>query len=171
MKFMKTFDKVLSKVEEAILGYSVIVMALVLIGNVVSRSVFNRSWTFAEEIGQALIIIMTFTGIGYGAKKARHICMSAIFDMVPDKVKKIFIYVITSITSVSMFYLAYIALEYVQRVHMLGRLTPALQIPIYLIYTIVPIGFALGGIQYARNFWINVKEKEVYLSTEKAARE
>ncbi len=168
---MKFLDKTISKIEEVILGYSVIIMALILIGNVISRSVFNRSWTFAEEIGQALIIIMTFTGIGYGAKKARHISMSAIFDILPDKGKKIFMYVITSVTSATMFYLAYLAFVYVHKVQMLGRVTPALRIPIYLIYAIVPIGFVLGGIQYARNFWINIKRKEVYLSTEKKARE
>ncbi|PAB59242.1 TRAP transporter permease DctQ [Anaeromicrobium sediminis] len=160
----------LSKIEEAILSYSIIIMAIILIGNVFSRSVLNRSWTFAEELGQSLVIIVTFTGISYGAKKARHINMSALFDVIPVRGKKIFMYVISSVTSISMFYLAYLASIYVMKVKTLGRVTPALRIPIYLVYLIVPIGFFLGGIQYARNFWINVKEKEVYLSTEKGIR-
>ena len=171
MKTEKKVTDALSRVEEAILSYSVIIMALILIGNVISRSVFNMSWTFAEEIGQALTIIMTFAGIGYGARKARHISMSAIFDLVPVKIKKIFMYVISSVTSASMFYLAYLGLRYVQKVQMLGRVTPALRIPMYLIYMIVPIGFALGGVQYALNFIKNVKEKDVFLSTERGLRD
>ncbi|MBB6214137.1 TRAP-type C4-dicarboxylate transport system permease small subunit [Anaerosolibacter carboniphilus] len=163
----KLFNKTLSKFEEIILSYSVILMAVVLIGSVISRSLFNRSWTFAEEVGQSLVIIVTFMGIGYAAKKAKHISMSAIFDLVKDKYKKMFIYVISSVTSISMFYLTYLGFQYVQKVQQLGRVTPALRIPMYLIITVVPIGFLLGGIEYARTFIINIKEKEIYLSSEK----
>lgn len=171
MEKQNLFDRVVSKFEETILSFSVILMALILIGNVVSRSLFNVSWTFAEEVGQALVIIVTFMGIGYGAKKARHINMSAVFDLLPNKYKKIFMYIISIGTSVSMFYLTYLAGMYTLKVYTLERITPALGIPMYLIVGFVPVGFLLGGIQYARNFIINVKEQEVYLSTEKKDRE
>ena len=170
MKKINFFDDILSKIEETILSYSVLVMAVVLVGNVISRSVFNKSWTFAEEIGQSLVIVMTFVGIAYGAKKARHISMSAVFDLLPDRVQKIFMIIISSFTSIVMFYLSYLAAKYTFRVYSLGRVTPALRIPIYMIYAIVPLGFFLGGIQYFRNLVINIKEKEVYLSTEKKSR-
>lgn len=44
---MGIFDKVLDRIEEFILSYSLIIMAIVLIGNVAARSIFNSSWTFA----------------------------------------------------------------------------------------------------------------------------
>lgn len=166
----KFFDKTLSKFEEVILSYSVIIMAIILIGSVISRSVFNRSWTFSEEVGQALVIVVTFMGIGYGAKKARHINMSAVFDLLNDKYKKIFMYIISSFTSIAMLYLSYLGLQYTLKVQSLGRVTAALRIPVYLIVAVVPIGFLLGSIEYARIFIKNVKEKEVYISTEKTAR-
>lgn len=66
----KFFNKFVTRIEEAILGYSVILMAIILIGSVISRTVFNRSWTFSEEVGQTLTIIVTFLGVGYCAKSA-----------------------------------------------------------------------------------------------------
>ncbi|MFZ5968362.1 MAG: TRAP transporter small permease [Bacillota bacterium] len=167
---IKFLNKTVTKVEEIILSYSIILMAVVLIGSVISRSLFNSSWTFAEEVGQSLVIIVTFMGIGYGAKKARHISMSAIFDLLSDKYKKIFMYVISSVTSASMFYLAYLGLQYTLKVQALGRVTPALRIPMYLIIAVVPIGFFLGAIEYARAFVVNIKEKDVYISSEITAR-
>ncbi|AOT68706.1 TRAP transporter small permease [Geosporobacter ferrireducens] len=166
----KFFNKTLSKFEEIVLSYSIILMAIVLIGSVISRSLFNSSWTFAEEVGQSLVIIVTFMGVGYGARKARHISMSAVFDLLSDKYKKIFMYVISSVTSVSMFYLAYLGLQYTLKVQSLGRVTPALRIPMYLIIAVVPIGFFLGAIEYARIFIVNIKEKDVYISSEMTAR-
>jgi C4-dicarboxylate transporter DctQ subunit len=85
---MKKFDKIISKIEEIVLSVSILAMAAVLIGGVISRTVFNSSWTFTEEVGQALNIAVTFFGIGYCARNARHISMSVVYDLVNEKMKK-----------------------------------------------------------------------------------
>ncbi|WP_227764789.1 TRAP transporter small permease [Zhaonella formicivorans] len=164
---MRKIDKVIDQFEEFVLSASIILMAIILIVNVFFRTVLNSSLTFAEEVGQFLVIVNTFMGISYCAKKARHINMSAVFDLVPLKVKKIFMLVISSLTSVSMFYLAYLAMQYVQKVAMLGRVSPALRIPMEYFFIFVPLGFFTAGIQYARNFIKNIREKDVYLSDQR----
>lgn len=164
---MKSFDKIMEKIEEAILGYSVLLMAFVLIGSVLSRTLLNSSWTFAEEVGQTLTIIVTFVGIGYAAKKVKHITMSAIFDLLSEKGKKVFQLIISSVTSLCLFYLSYLGLQYTLKVYELGRVTPALRIPMYLIMAFVPLGFLLGAVEYGRTFIKNVREKDVYVSTQR----
>ncbi len=158
------FDKVLDKIEEFILSASVIIMSLVLIGNVFARSIFNSSWTFAEEVGQFLVIIMTFMGISYAAKKARHISMSAIFDLVPDKIKKLMILLISGGTALCMFFLAYLATRYTLSVYELARVSPALRLPMWIFIMFVPLGFITAGIQYSRNFYKNITDQEIYVS-------
>ncbi|RLZ13216.1 TRAP transporter small permease, partial [Proteus mirabilis] len=44
---------------------------------------------------------------------------------------------------------------------------PALQVPVYIMIIFVPIGLFLGGLQFLRNMWINIREKDIYLATEK----
>src|SRR5690554_7019786 len=109
---MKVFDKIISKIEEFVLAYSVIVMAILLIMSVIMRTVFNKSLTFSEEIGQSLLIIVSFFGISYTAKKGRHITMSIFFDMVNNKKKKIMMYVISLVSTAMMIYIAYLAAQY-----------------------------------------------------------
>lgn len=167
MRILKMIDRWITILEEKILIFSVLVMAFILIGNVISRMVFNFSWAFAEESGQFLVIAITFIGISYGARKGRHISMTILMDLSPHKVKKILILIISSITSLTLFYLAYLGIKYTIKVESLGSVTPSLRVPMYFIVMMVPIGFILGGIQYARNFWINIKEKELYIGTEK----
>lgn len=141
-------------------------MAFILIGSVLSRTFLNSSWTFAEEVGQSLTIIVTFMGVGYCAKKANHITMSAVFDLLNPKFKKIFMIIISGVSTIMMLYIAYISFQYTMKVLELGRVTPSLRIPMYLIIAIVPIGFILGAIEYARTFILNVTRKQLYLSTE-----
>lgn len=163
----KFFNKTLSKFEEIVLSYSVIAMAVLLIVGVFMRTVMNSSLTFSEEVASALLVLVSFFGLGYCARKGRHITMSILFDMVSNKYKKIFMIVISFVSSLAMAYIGYLALKYVMSVQNLGRVTPALQIPIYLIYSVVPIGFFLGMIEYVRTFIMNIKDKNnFYLTSE-----
>lgn len=163
---MKLFDTILTKFEEIVLSFSVLFMAFILIGGVISRVVFNSSWTFTEEVGTMLNVTVTFFGIGYCARMARHISMTIVYDLVGNKAKKIMTCIITLITSVVMFYVSYLAFEYMMSVLNLGRTTAALRLPYWI--TVVPVflGFLLGGIEYLRTFILNVKDKEnVHISS------
>jgi len=163
---LKNIFKFITRFEEFVLSYSILLMAFILIGSVLSRTFLNSSWTFAEEVGQSLTIIVTFMGVGYCAKKANHITMSAVFDLLNPKFKKIFMIIISGVSTIMMLYIAYISFQYTMKVLELGRVTPSLRIPMYLIIAIVPIGFILGAIEYARTFILNVTRKQLYLSTE-----
>lgn len=164
---MNNLNKALTKVEEFILSYSVIAMAVLLIVSVFMRSVMNSSLTFSEEIAQALLVLISFFGLEYCARKGRHITMSIIFDMVNNTYKKVFMYVISFVSAGAMGYFAFLAYKYVLSVQKLGRVTPALQIPMYLIYATVPIGFLLGAIEYIRTFVMNAIDRDnLYLTSE-----
>lgn len=164
---MKLINKVISTIEEYVLAYSIIFMAVLLIANIIMRKVLNQSMTFSEEVGQSLLIIVSFFGLAYTAKKGRHITMSILFDAVDNKKKKIMMFIISLISSVILFYLAYLAFDYVMSTVNLGRTTPALRIPIWIIYAFVPLGMFLTGIEYLYTFILNVTHKDfLYLSSE-----
>ncbi len=161
----KFFTKTLSRFEEFVLSYSVIAMAILLIVGVFMRNVMNSSLTFTEEIASALLILVSFFGLGYCARKGRHITMSIVFDMVSNKYKKLFMIVISVVSAIATAYITYLAVKYVLNVKGLGRVTPALQIPIYLIYSVVPIGFLLATIEYIRSFILNIRDKDNFYLT------
>lgn len=160
-----TLSKTIEKIYETIISFGILLMALVLVGNVISRTVFNTSWSFAEEVGQSLVVIVTFTGVGYCALKAKHINMSAIYDLAPRRIKKILMIINAGITGSVMFYLAFLGTQYTMRVKELGRVTPALRVPTYILCSIVTIGFLLAAIEYARTFLKNLTRKEIFISS------
>lgn len=80
MKIIKKIDNIIGKIEEYILIIGIIGMSLLLFGNVFSRVVLNNSWSFAEEIGQMLVVLVTFMGLGYAVRKGRYINMTSIYD-------------------------------------------------------------------------------------------
>lgn len=163
--FLGTIDTAISRVEAVVLGLGVLLMALNTMTNVIGRFVFGESLFFSGEINRILIIMITFAGIGYAARHGRHIRMSAIYDALPVRGRKIFMIGISLITSLVMFFLCYYAVIYVLDLYDKGRILPALGFPIYLIYLWVPIGFLVTGIQYLLTAIKNLTTPDVYLST------
>ncbi|MGB1237445.1 MAG: TRAP transporter small permease [Pseudomonadales bacterium] len=163
---LSTLDYWIDKLEAFVLGLAILTMATNAIANVFGRYLFNQSLYFTDELNQFLIIIVTFMGLGYITRKGKHIRMSAFYDMLPPVPKRWFMIVIALVTAVTMFLLAWYALEYVQKIARRGRVTPALQVPLYLTYFWVAIGFFLAGVQYLLTVLKNlsVQDNSVYIS-------
>ncbi len=159
-------DDAIGRIEVFILSWGIILMAVNTIANVIGRYVLQQSIYFSEELNEFLIVIVTFMGLGYATRKGIHIRMSAIYDALPQRIRKILMIFITATTAIMMAVLAWYALEYVQKVAARGRVTPALQMPLYLTYIWVIVGLALASLQYAltaiRN--LDLSDEDVYVS-------
>jgi TRAP-type C4-dicarboxylate transport system permease small subunit len=158
-------DNIISKFEKLMLGFGIIAMAINTIAAVISRFIFNDTIIFTDELNMIFIIIVTFAGLSYAARQGRHIRMSAIYDLFSSKFRKIFMIIISAITALFMFFLAYYAVLYIVSIYESGRILPALGIPAYIIYLWVPLGFIITGIQYFLTIIKNIREEDVYLST------
>lgn len=167
MKALKLLDNMIVKIEEFILSYAVIIIAVMVVGKALSRALFSYTPPFADEVSQIAIVVATFMGISYAARKGRHISMSAFYDLAPFKLRKALAIFIPLVTAVILFVLTYYSVLYVQNVYQDGTVTSALQMPKYYLYLFIPVGFFLGGVQFLRNMWINIRDREtVYLGTD-----
>ena len=159
-------DRGLLEVEEVVLSYGTISLAVLVIGSVLSRTVLNRSWIFMEEVASTIMIFITFLGLGYCVRKARHIRMSAIHDMLPQSARKVLIIIVSLFTGMVMLVMGYWALLYTSQVYTAGNVTPALRVPFYFIIMWIPIGFFMAAVEYFMAIYKNLRSREVYLSIE-----
>jgi C4-dicarboxylate transporter DctQ subunit len=166
MRILAAVDSAIARFEAFVLAFGILLMATNSIANVVGRFVFARSLYFSEELNQFLIVLVTFVGLGYAARKGRHIRMSAFYDQLSDRGRKILMIIIAAVTAAVMFALAFYSYQYVARLFSLGKVTPSLQVPLYLTYLWVPIGFVITGIQYVLTVVQNLRSPGVYISYE-----
>ncbi len=163
--FLGTIDVAVARLEAVLLAAGVLLMAANTVANVVGRYLLGSSIVFSEELNRILIILITFAGISYAARHGRHIRMSAIYDALPPKGRKMMMIVIASITAVCMFGLAWYSFGFIRTSAGQGRLLPSLQIPVWWTLVWAPLGFTLTGIQYALTAFKNISEDDIYLST------
>lgn len=164
---LRTFNRAIGKVvngfEVSILIFCVAALGILLIVNVFARTFFQSIY-FAEEVSKFLVMLTTFAGVSYGVRKARHIRMGAFLDAMPPKMEKTFIIIISLISAVVMAIMAWASWEYLFNAMSKGHMTPALRVPKWTFYVIIPIGFGLACIQYIRTIIKNLIEKEPWQS-------
>ncbi|MDA3834405.1 MAG: TRAP transporter small permease [Spirochaetales bacterium] len=159
------FTKAVDRLEVVIISSSTALLAVLLIANVAART-FYRSLYFAEEVSQFLIMLITFIGTSYAARKARQIRMGAIMEAFPTKLEKVFVMIISIISALVMMILAYHARKYMLVTKSRGQTTPSLNAPYWYFLIVAPVGFFMAGFQYIRTFIKNIIEKDVWLSPE-----
>jgi len=150
-------------IEVSILVFCVASLGILLITNVFARTFFQSIY-FAEEVSKFLVMLTTFTGVSYAVRKARHIRMGAFLDMMPEKMEKIFIIIISIVSAVVMGIMTWFSYKYLINAMDMGHMTPALRVPKWTFYVIIPIGFGLACIQYIRTVIKNFTEKEAWQS-------
>ena len=66
-------------------GIFLILLTLIVAYEVVMRYLFNRPTMWVFEVSQLLLMVMVMLTLGYALKKERHVAMSAVVDLLPDK--------------------------------------------------------------------------------------
>ena len=161
-KYLSLF---IDRFEVTVLAGSTAFLAVLLIINVIARNL-SKSIYFAEEISKLFVILITFTGTSFAARKARHIRMGAILELLPPKVEKVLVIIISIISAIVMFVLAYYAFSYMNNLRIRETKTEALGAPYWYFVIIAPIALFTSGVQYVRTVFKNFKEKDVWLSPE-----
>jgi C4-dicarboxylate transporter, DctQ subunit len=159
----RAIGKVVNAVEVSILVFCVAALAILLMTNVFMRTFFQSIY-FAEEVSMFLVMLTTFIGVSYGVRKARHIRMGAFLDAMPPKMEKTFIIIISLVSAVVMAIMAWASWEYLMNAMNKSHMTPALRLPKWTFYIVIPIGFGLACIQYIRTILKNIIEKDPWQS-------
>lgn len=161
---LQTANRGIEFAEKAIIVFSILLMMVNSTANAIGRYAFGQSLFFSEELNQFLIVGVTFVGFAYAVRRGRNIRMTAVYDALSDRTKKVLLTLISLITGLLLMFLTYKSVLYVQEVKDINRLSPALQFPVYIIYAVIPVGLAMASLQYLIAFLMNVTQKGTYLS-------
>lgn len=162
---IEKINKFILKIEEYLLGYIIIIMAVLLVINVFCRSVLNNSLSFAEELGGFLMVIVTFLGISTASRFYKHINMNAIIDNAPKTVKKVMAIVISGFTAIVTSWLTYVFIRYAMDNAKVGRISTALELPMWILVGIVALGMFFVAVQYWICFVKNIVSSDIYMGS------
>jgi TRAP-type C4-dicarboxylate transport system permease small subunit len=85
--------------------------------------------------------------------------MSVVYDLLSSRYRKILAVIIPLVTSMTLYYLSFLAFRYVTVIKLANRVTSSLQIPVYMVNLLVVIGLFTAATQFLRICYLNVTNK------------
>ncbi|MCF7454302.1 TRAP transporter small permease [Vibrio sp. A1-1] len=157
-------NKLLEKIETTILISGILLIMINSVSNAIGRYFFSKSLYFTEELNQFLIVFITFAGFSYAVRQGRNIRMTALYDPLSKSKKKCLMILISFCSGLLMAYLCYLSTMYVLDIKALNKVSPALIMPVYYVYIIIPVSLGIASLQYFGTTYVNVTHEEVYVS-------
>ncbi|MEG1825597.1 MAG: TRAP transporter small permease [Cloacibacillus sp.] len=144
--------------EESLMTALLFFITLIISYSVVMRYIFNDSPSWAEEITRFLFIWSAFLSIGLCIKRQSAIRIDILLTMVSEKTsKRLFAAVNLFIIAVMCYWLKG-AVTVTGTLMDNGQTSPALLVPMWLVYGASVAGFAIAVFRSAQQFYINIRE-------------
>ena len=140
---MKRLKWVYQNIEEILLSIFLTVLVCVSGIQVVARYVFNNSLTWSEELCRYLYVWSGFITVGFAIKHASIIKIDTLVTVLPENIRKILDVVTSLITIFIVGVLFTGGVSVVAEVVRTGQLTPAMRIPIWIVYLCAPVGYGI----------------------------
>ncbi|WDP89095.1 MAG: TRAP transporter small permease [Desulfobacter sp.] len=145
---MKQIINFLDRVENFTLVWTILGLALIGFIQVITRYVFNYSFTWFEELGRYLGVFIAFLGAATGVKTGSHFTM----DLMVSKLKNPWqgrVKAFTNTLSALFFFtVAVYSWKIVTRMYGYETTSPTMEIPMYLVYLPIPFFSVIIGIRF-----------------------
>ncbi len=119
-------------------------MGVVVLVGVVLRYALQIPNPYGEELSKYLLVLGIFIGIATGARKGAHIGVEMFVDKLPPKAQKFFMFFSQIFTIVIFVVLTYLSYLFLLHAINTNQISPAMHLPVWIIYLILPISFALS---------------------------
>lgn len=157
--------KIINKVEEIVIGILLFSATAVLFMNVILRYGFQSNTDWAAEFIRYAMIWITFIGMGLCFQRGIHVGIDFFMQLLP---KKLTLYVqlfINLCIILFLIFFGWFGFQLVQFSRMTNQITPSLEINIYWIYLIIPIGCLLSLIHIGTlTYRLLTKKEELSLN-------
>lgn len=162
MKAIKWLD---DHFEESLLVILLVVIFSVSLIQVIIRNIPQlAALQWAEEFCRFCWIWSVFLSLPYTIRKGSMLRVSVLLDLVPGTLRKVVNILVDLIVTASMGFLTVYSVSVLKDVLKSGEASPAMLWPMWIVYIVMLIGFALGtvrGLQQAIIHMIHFHEKEL----------
>ncbi|MDR2210603.1 MAG: TRAP transporter small permease [Spirochaetaceae bacterium] len=155
MKLLKWLDQ---HFEESICVFLMSSMSILLFIQVVMRRVFGNSLTWSEELARYIFIWLIYFGISYGAKAMKHIKIEAFLAIFPRNIRP-FIKILGNLLFLAFaLFVIFTSFELVQKQIKLKQQSPAMHIPMWVVYSAPLCGFVLTSVRQLQVIILDIRD-------------
>ena len=150
----------LQKLEEIVLAGGLLGLAGLAFVEVVSRYLFNHSFTWFEEFARYFCVFLTFLGASLGVKRGMHFAMDYVVTRVSPGLARVMRLVGALLPAVLFGAIAWLAWEHALKLHRFGTTSAAMGLPMMWAYLPVSLFSATLALRLLAQAWASVRGPE-----------
>lgn len=151
----KIISSIIGHINQKIAVMGIFLGVAIAFTNVVARYVFDASLVWATEMTIFVFLWSIFFGAAYCFKKDAHIAVTVVLDNVSSRWAKAMLLISHTITLIFLVAVSYYGYEYLLLVIDLDERSIDLwDMPMWIIYLVVPISFAFGAYRVAERIHV-----------------
>ena len=155
---MRTVKWLDAHFEEALLVVLLVLISCVELVQVIVRNVpFIPALTWAEEFCRFCWIWSVFLSLPYTIRKGNMLRVSVLLDLFPPALRKGINIAVDLITAAVMVLLGVHSVTVVQNILRSGETSPAMVWPMWVIYSIMLLGFFVGAFRGLQQAWLHIR--------------
>lgn len=141
-------NRIVDLIENTLITTLMLLATVVAIVQVVARYVFNNSLFWSEEFILYALITMSFLSAGMGVRYAAHISVEVLYAFAGPRMSRLlhFVAVLLGILFAAM--LVWFGAQLATRTMQMGQLSPAMRIPVGMIYMVIPASGVFMALRY-----------------------
>ena len=144
--------------EEAILVVLLVLISCIELIQVIFRNLtFVDALTWPEEFCRFCWIWSVFLSLPFTIRKGSMLRVNVLVDMLPQAVRKSVNIVIDLLNAAVMAVLFYNSINVVNKIRTSGEASPAMTWPMWIIYSIMLVGFGLGAVRAVQMAVIHIQ--------------
>ena len=160
-RWLEQAAKILDRIESTVLATALLIIAGLTVANVFVRNLLGEAIAATQEVNEFMVVLICFVGLSHAVGRGRHIRMTALYDQLAPRFRKVMMILISAGCVILLAVLARYALRYALSV---DRTSPVLGVPMRLVYLVAPVGLVLGALQYLLVLGVNLTREGVWVA-------
>ncbi len=145
---MKRLFDLIDRIENFTLVWTILGLAFIGFVQVITRYVFNYSFTWFEELGRYLGVFVAFLGASIGVKTGSHFTMDLMVSHLKHPWQQMIRALTAGLSGLFFFAVAWYSWKLVFRMYGFETTSPTMEIPMYIAYLPIPVFSGFIGVRF-----------------------
>ncbi|WP_139368195.1 TRAP transporter small permease [Evansella clarkii] len=155
---MQTISDSIAKIEKVTAAFLMLIMAVVVAASVIFRYFLNSPLSWAGEVSIFLLAWISFIGGSLGLKYKSQASVTILIDYVPANVRRIIQITGYLLMLLFLVFILYYCYKWVMSPSVGFQRSTALQIPMWIPYSAVPVGLTFASVHILNNLIGTIQE-------------
>ncbi|WP_319518195.1 TRAP transporter small permease [uncultured Martelella sp.] len=129
--------------ERILLTIALLVMATVLFAQVIMRYFLRSPFVWSEELARYVLVWAAIIGVSLAVRERKHISVDFLPLIFGERSYRIFAVIAHIGVLAFSFIMISASIPLIERLQAIGQTSPALGIPMWMVYAAIPVGFSL----------------------------